>query len=175
MAYKSQYMKPSNRRPIQLGSVMMRVALVLLCMVMISFHLMGSMYARYTTKASSSDDARVAKFDVKVTGDTQAVSVDCAVTTDNVYTITIKNDSEVAVSYEINVAKSVGVGSETFDTDGVTVTVDQQSGSLAVGTQTERTLTFTVNDWSKITEHMTGENGEVTLKFSVTINIVQVD
>ena len=175
MEYKNQYMKPSARRPIQMGHVMMRIALVLLCLVMISFHLMGSMYARYSTKASSSDDARVAKFDVKVTGDTQAVSVDCAVDTDNEYIITITNDSEVAVSYEINVVTSVNDGSKSFETDGVTVTVDQQNGSLAVGTQAERKLTFTVNDWSKITKNMTGESGEVTLKFSVTIHIVQVD
>ena len=175
MEYKNQYMKPSNRRPIQLGSVMMRIALVLLCMVMISFHLMGSMYARYTTKGSGSDDARVAKFDVKVTGDSNAVRVDCAQSTDNVYTITIQNLSEVAVSYEIKVVTSVNGGSKLFDTDGVAVTVDQQNGSLAVDTQAERKLTFTVNDWSKITENMAGESGEVTLKFSVTIDIVQVD
>lgn len=167
MRYNGKYAKPSVRPPLRLGSLMMRIAAVLLCLVMVSIHLMSGMYAKYTTNGSGNDDARVAKFDVNITGDAEAVVVDCAKSTDNVYSITIANTSEVAVSYTLAV---------TWNNTAVMGTFDETSGTLAALNDTDmRTLTFTVNDWSEITKTMTGENGEVSLNFTVTINVVQVD
>ena len=151
----------------RLGSLMIRVALILLCLVMISIHLMSGMYARYTTKGSGGDDARVAKFEVEITGDSNAVAVDCAKITDNAYSITISNTSEVAVRYTLKA---------TWDNAAVTGTFSETSGTLVAlnGTDTH-TLTFTVNDWSAITQSMSGDSGEITLNFTVTIDVVQVD
>lgn len=54
-------MKKLNRRT----PVVFHVGLVILCMVLISTYLTGGLYARYTSSDSSSDSARVAKFDIK--------------------------------------------------------------------------------------------------------------
>ena len=40
------------------------IGIVLLCLVLFSVHLTSGLYARYTSKVSSQDSARVAKFDV---------------------------------------------------------------------------------------------------------------
>jgi hypothetical protein len=152
-----------------MGHVMMRIALVLLCLVMISFHLMGSMYARYTTKASSSNDARVAKFDVKVNG-SDDVTIDCKVGEDGTYEITVNNESEVAVSYKISVSHGA--------VDGVSSSLNNNSGVLAPGTTTQakdHVLTFTV-DWAKFTADVENAASKtVSFKFTVTIDVVQVD
>lgn len=42
--------------------IVFRVALVLFCAMLISFSMMGGLYARYVTTISGSDSARVAKF-----------------------------------------------------------------------------------------------------------------
>lgn len=171
MAYQGKYTKPSGRPPMQLGSLMIRIALILLCLVMVSIHLMSGMYARYTTKASGSDSARVAKFDVKITGDATDLEVSCTANDDGSYKITVENHSEVAVSYTISVNKT-GQG---FDASAVSADLDSNVGTLAVGGQAAHELTFTVNDWSAITATMDGESGEVPLNFTVTIDVVQVD
>lgn len=161
----------NNRKPsprMGAGSILMRVAAVLLCMVLGSFYLMGGMFARYATTGTGSDSARVAKFDVKVTG-SEDVTVDCAESSEGTYKITISNESEVAVTYDIDVTYNAVVG--------VTHKLEQEFGTLAVGaTNAENpgVLTFTV-DWDTITENMTNEMNSVSLAFTVTIDVVQID
>jgi hypothetical protein len=61
-----------HSKPRHPGSMMMRVAGALLCLVMLSTHLMGGLYARYRTEGSGEDEARVIKFGeiaVEETGD----------------------------------------------------------------------------------------------------------
>lgn len=176
MTYQGKYMKPSGRPPMRLGSLMIRVALILLCLVMISIHLMSGMYARYTTNGTGSDDARVAKFDVDITGDPVDLVVSC---TENpqtgTYKITVDNISEVAVRYTISVTTDIAAGSLYFDKSAVNAALDSNNGTLSVNDSGTHTLTFTVDDWSAITASMDGESNEVSLKFTVTIDVVQVD
>lgn len=176
MAQQSEYRKPSGRPPMRLGSLMIRVALILLCLVMISIHLMGGMYAKYTTKGSGGDDARVAKFDVDITGDPVDLVVSC---TENpqtgTYKITVDNISEVAVRYTISVTTDIAAGSLYFDKSAVNAVLDVDKGALPVSGTGTHELTFTVNDWSAITQSMSGDSGEITLNFTVTIDVVQVD
>ena len=42
--------------------IVFRIALVLLCVMLFSFYLIGGLYARYTASASGGDSARVARF-----------------------------------------------------------------------------------------------------------------
>lgn len=44
-----------------------RIALVLLCVIMASFHFTGGLYARYTAIATAEDSARVAVFEYEFT------------------------------------------------------------------------------------------------------------
>lgn len=168
MKYNGKYAKPSNR-PLRLGSLMIRTALVLLCLVMLSFHMMGSMFARYSTSGNGSDDARVAKFDVKINGSAD-VTVDCKTNGNGTYEITVNNDSEVAVSYTITVNHE--------ETVGVSSSLNSDSGYLAPGASTQEkahVLTFVV-DWAQFTADVENVDYKtVELNFTVTIDVVQVD
>lgn len=82
------------------SSILLRALTVLLCLTLVSFWMLGNMYARYTTQASGEDSARVAKFSITDTSDLQK---NYAVTlipgkTERIQ-IQITNNSEVAVQY----------------------------------------------------------------------------
>ena len=85
---------PFRRRPMQVGDVVVRVALLLLCLVMVSAYMTSGLLARYTTSAQASDTARVAKFDVQVTGNNN-VTVTADSAADNTYTLTITDRKSV--------------------------------------------------------------------------------
>lgn len=81
---------------------------VLLCLVLISFWMMSNIYAKYSTQASGSDDARVAKFDITeaILDDNSVVSeelsFDLAPGEKKLYEVQVTNESEVAVEYSIS-------------------------------------------------------------------------
>ena len=184
MKYRTKYAKPST------GDTMMRIAFLLLCLVIISVYMMGGLLAKYTANGSGEDSARVAKFDVKVTGtatDKEIVAVDVADANANpgTYQITVKNDSEVAVRYTISVTitpedRNVD-GTPDFESDDIECVIkrgdtESNAGELAVGAaDAVHTLTFTVVDWAAITQFMTGPEGEVYFTFTVNVNIEQID
>ena len=66
------------------------IGLLVTCLVLLSFHLMTGLYAKYSSTATGSDSARVAKFDVSSNYDAENKI------------LTITNDSEVTVSYKIS-------------------------------------------------------------------------
>ena len=70
------------------------LGLVLMCLMLVTFSMVGGLYARYSTTATGEATAQIAKFDVQVTGDTTKVDVDVAQVTEGVYTITITNNSD---------------------------------------------------------------------------------
>ena len=142
-----------------------RLGVVLFCAMLITFSMMGGLYARYSTTVTGEASAKVAKFDVKVTGDSAGVAVNVSQATDNVYIVTIKNDSEVTVQYNL-VAPSI---------EGINATFDISSGTLGFGETVERRLTFTVADWNLITKNMSGNDDSISFNFTVTVNIEQVD
>ena len=82
--------------------IVLRAAAVLLILVMLSTSMVAGRYARYTSSASGNDSARVAKFRVTESGDlktTFIVKISPGKSVDKI--ITVANDSEVAVEYEI--------------------------------------------------------------------------
>ena len=80
---------------------------VLLCLILISFWMMSNIYAKYSTQASGSDDARVAKFDITEailnngSEANETLSFDLAPGEEKIYTVQVTNKSEVAVEYSI--------------------------------------------------------------------------
>ena len=60
--------KQESRKP----NRMLRMAMVLLYLVVLTTWLTAGLYAKYTTHASSTDDARVAEWDVSATGEENA-------------------------------------------------------------------------------------------------------
>lgn len=80
---------------------------VLLCLVLASFWLMCNVYARYTTTASGSDSARVAKFEVTEVGNSSwSIPVSMQPGFTEKYQISVTNKSEVTIEYMIE-AKSI--------------------------------------------------------------------
>ena len=163
MAYNGKYAKPST------GARLMRVAFVLLCMVIVSAYLMGGLLAKYHSTGSGGDQARVAKFEVNVTGTVPVGGIVCKPVDngDGTYTITIENQSEVAVSYDLSVTLD---GEHKY----IEPTFDQDEGELAPGATGERTLTFEV-DWNLFTANKTGSGASETLTFTVTADVTQID
>ena len=89
----------------KLSSIMMKAAVVLLMLVLVSTSLVTNRYARYTTTAYGEDSARVAKFSVTdvVNGFESEAEVDIRFTPGYSYPvkITVTNDSEVAIRYSV--------------------------------------------------------------------------
>ncbi len=90
-----------------------RIAAILVCLTLITTYMMSGMYARYSTSTSGSDSARVAKFsvsDMLKQGDTVEDKIEISMLPgeEKVYTFTITNDSEVAVSYNVEVKNETG-------------------------------------------------------------------
>lgn len=174
MKYSGKYVKPSA--PVPIGSIMMRIAAVLMCLVLLSLHLMSGLYAKYSSSGNSDDSARVAKFQVNVTGTPNAVSIDSKANNNGTYTITVTNESEVAVSYEILPVTPTSKNSGyNYDLGAITASFDSNSGTLAPGaTSAAHTLTFTV-DWAKFTQNVSGKDVTANLSFTVTVHVDQVD
>ena len=169
-------------------NIPMCAALVLLFLTMLSIHLTSGLYARYTATSTASDSARVAKFDVKGTGSGD-LTVTSANTEAGIYTLTIENDSEVAVEYDIGVTFN-----EAIDSSMLVVTLNDASGTLSADRKTivfagkenlapnadpvTKTLKFQILDWAFVTGKTNIDLGTTinkALTFTVNINAVQVD
>ena len=142
------------------------LGLVLMCLMLISFSMMGGLYARYSTTATGEATAQIAKFDVQVTGDTTKVDVDVAQVTEGVYTITITNNSDVTVEYDLTMADEQPAG--------IVANFDPNEGNLRSGENVARTLTFTV-DLDEVTKDMSGPSDSKSYHFTVKVNVEQVD
>ena len=169
------------------GQIMIFVAGALFCLMLISVSLMSGLYARYISTGNGSDDARVAKFDVATT----ITGVDATfknMSNDvNTYTLTIENNSEVAVRCDLVLTFNTSVKdyleltvdgkSPVFSADGKTATFEDIAllePNNASGTK-NCALVFSVADWDAITAPATGESISVTYQFQGTLKCVQID
>ncbi len=85
-------------------NIPIRVAALLFCLTLFSTYLVTGLFARYTTSVQSSDRARVAKFSIKGEGDlSRTIAAELAPGEDTNVKLIIRNDSEVAVEYKIEV------------------------------------------------------------------------
>ena len=99
-----------GQKKISAGPLLLRIALVLLCMVAFSTSMLAGLYARYSTKADGEDSARVARFDVKAEGLSGDVTVNASqADAAGTYQFTVKNDSEVAITYDLVITFEGGI------------------------------------------------------------------
>lgn len=107
-------MKQSNKKT----PVVFYLSFVLLCAVLITTHMMSGLYARYTTRATSSDSARVAKFrvtDTLTVTDSKGYEVHSFTMIEDslipgestTYAFAVQNDSEVAVRFSVRGEASI--------------------------------------------------------------------
>ncbi len=95
-------------------NILMCAVAVLLCATLYSTHLVGGLYARYTSSATTSDSARVAKFNItqKFMKDdkelTEIIEANVKPGSSKSVSLIIENKSEVAVEYAIKVVNVTG-------------------------------------------------------------------
>jgi hypothetical protein len=155
-----------------LGGRLYRISLVLLCLVMLSFHLMSGLFAKYSSTGKATDSAQVAKFEVNLTGPAIG-NVDVTwpegpeVNVPYSYTFTLQNNSDVAVHYSLElVADSLP--------SYVTAVFSTPSGDIPYHSEQEITLTFTVN-WDAFTQDVSGASVEQDIPFTVNAHIEQIN
>jgi hypothetical protein len=156
----------------RLSRILMRTAAVLLVLVMMSTALVTGRFARYTSSASGSDSARVAKFEV--TENTDSLTIETAA--DVIPGGTIKkdiivtNNSEVAIEYRIAVRSIYENLPLTFSVQvGESVQSAPFTANMAPGETKDYTL---IAEW-------TGSNdisyaGKVDM-LEITLSATQID
>ena len=114
------------------------VGCALLCLTLFSANLTSGLYARYTTTATGSDSARVARFDVSNTVQSEDAQInlhfyDASLLTDRVE-FTVESSSEVAVSYSVTVTMPTGGNYDSW--------LDVKLGDSAPTSSTANSYTF---------------------------------
>ena len=170
------------------GPLLLRIALILLCMTLFSTSMLSGLYAKYIAKDNGDDDARVATFEVDVDGNfADGITVNASQgDLDGTYTFSVENNSEVAITYDLlitfevepsffDIALSNPVGTDIMGIlDGNTITFSK-IGSLAPGAKGDPyTVTF-ILDLDKFTEKVSGESVSKTVSFTATIRCTQID
>lgn len=160
-------------------NIMLRIAMLLLCMVIISTYFTSGLYAKYTVSKSGSDTARVAKWDVSATGGKPALAIDCSTSVmEDTYQVTVKNTSEVTAKYDIvvtftqalptNLSVNLdGNQTATLSSDRKVMTFSNAGQLASVNASKTHTLHF-VADATKVEE-------DLSYDFQVSVNLVQID
>ena len=164
-------------------NIPMCAALILLLLTMISVHMTSGLYARYTSTATATDTARVAKFDV-------ARSVEPVKDKNGVYELTITNNSEVSITYHVDLVFKESL-KDALDSGKLSITLHGKTGSWDDSTNTltfnkvetikynsepvTRELVIEVQDWKFVTAAGEGASIEKTLDFTVNVTAEQVD
>ena len=124
----------------KMQSFVWRAALTMLFFVMITSHFTFGFAAKYTSGASDSDSARVAKFDFTLTANglinEETITIaDFHPGSKQEYTITLKNDSEVALRCRIKAVNQT-------NNLPLTMSLNQENCDVAVGETKEFTFTI---------------------------------
>lgn len=167
-----------KRMPNPLG-----VALILLCLVMFSTVLISGLQARFVTRASGTDSARLASFAPKMEASPDAVTI--AANSQSEYVITIRNKGETAVRYTAVVefsGEDPEAESEKFDEGTEDAPKLSFTGELGPSEVAEETLTLDMSEyfdqmedkWDTLSnKDVSGESGEIP--FAVFVTFTQLD
>ena len=137
------------------------VALVLLCLVLVTAHFTTGMYARYTTRSKGDDTGRVASFKVSASSaQDEIVLIKQDTEKKGAYKITLSNPGDVAVRYETSVKFD-------NDEDAGKFTVAPLTGEIAPRDSVNREIIFDMSDYNG------GGAGDVP--FTVVVTFTQVD
>lgn len=150
-------------------------AALLLCLVLVSFYMIGNLHAKYKTQASSSDSARVAKFTItENAGDldqTKTLAISLAPGESKEYPVSVTSNSEVAVEYSIKAEceyKNLPLQFQMINSDGKEI----ESEEIPANDSTTRTYKLKVT-WPE-TEKSPEYAGKTDM-VAVTLQAVQKD
>ncbi len=91
------------------SNILIYIVAALLCATLFSMHFVGGLYARYSTRSSGSDSARVAEFKITQEGTIfQEIKADVTPGTTQTVGLTVTNKSEVVVDYTLKVTNVTG-------------------------------------------------------------------
>ncbi len=139
-------MKKSNKR----APLVFYFGVFVLCMTLFSSHMTGGLYARYTSSASGSDEARVAKFDVTHSDKSIPMSIeldffDSSKKIDYVE-FDVVSDSEVAVKYDVILTLPAAIPTEWLTSGLMIITLDDKAPTSVDGGKL--TFSFASNTFS---------------------------
>lgn len=126
--------------------------MVLLCLVLFSAHLTSGLYARYTSTATSSDSARVARFDVASAKNTE--KVDFKIDLDffdpqkqsDYIEFDVFSSSEVAVRYDVVLVLPEGMV-ELIEAGILVISLDGDAVPTAIDKENQ-TVTFSAGTFN---------------------------
>ena len=170
-------------------NIPIRIASVMLCLVLFSLYMTSGMLAKFTTGGNGKIDSRVAKFSVTAAdaGESEYVFDQATVLPDGYgnYSVTVKNDSEVAVRYTIilrfkedkpDYLLITPVGDATVSYDENDKKVVKLTGGDLVPKSSEvtKTIKFGV-DYDEFVDGATLGQPTETLSFDTIVRLTQID
>ena len=169
------------------GSGILSVAVaILLCTTLLTGHVISGTMAKYVTQGTAdSGSARVASFSVAATGDNDSLSLSVGGTV--TYTITLKNQSEVAVKPIVSVTFTSDISNylvvklnnheaSSVSADGKTLTWSDVSEMNPGETGTQLPLTITTD--AALPGQLSGVNSDSytgSFPFDTQVTFVQID
>ena len=168
------------------GPLLLRIALILLCMTLFSTSMLSGLYAKYTAKNNGEDSARVAKFNVEAAGLSGDVTVNASqADAAGIYQFTVTNHSEVAITYDLVITfpsgippyAQVSLDGKSGTPDGNSITFSDVASLAPAAPSKNHTLTFTVNmsKLDSLTYSADGETYSQKVTFTATIRCTQID
>lgn len=170
-------------------NIPIRIASVMLCLVLFSLYMTSGMFAKYTTGGNGKGNGRVAKFSVTATdaGESEYVFDQAAVQQpDGSYSVTVKNDSEVAVRYTIILRFKEDKPNYLTITpadENVTVSYDNNDKKVVMLTGGDlipkssavtKTIKFGVN-YDEFVDGVTLGQQTETISFDTIVRLTQID
>ena len=167
----------------------MHIALILLCMVLVTAHFTSGMYARFITRADGLDSSNAAAFSVSVDaerledGQYAPVSIVSNGQDDSgkaIYNIRISNPGETAVRYEAEVSFASEEDAQRF-LPGENGSNLLFSGELQPGKEEVKTIVLDMSAYMALTDGgfdfdndvISGSSGNIP--FTVTVTFLQID
>ena len=162
----------------------LQIAGILLCLVLVSAHFTTGMYARFTSRSSAADRARIASFRVQITGAEEVAPPDESGRA--VYKVTVSNLSEVAVSclVELEFDEELSILEATFREGGnaesaVTIADDaayKVGGNVQMAPQGSAELTFRLRfDTADLVRLLTINNTTLDANDNISTAVGHID
>ena len=166
--------------------ILFYIGLILLAVVLISAYMVSGLYPKYTSMATGSDSARVAKFDVTNNIDSHSADIrlnffDADALSDS-FLFTVESKSEVSLTYDVVVTLPEGTYewlNITLDGEGDAVinknefTFEDVDGfEVATNKPKQHTLVFAIKD--EFIGNSEGIN-DIDSTVTVTVHVEQVD
>ena len=155
-------------------NVSLVLAFITFILLVLSISLNSNIYAKYKSGDDSSDEARVAKFSIDSNLDTSALNSSFMIKpTDGAknYTITIDNDSEVAVRYTLSIISTANYPLKyDLKVNGVSIENNDMNYYGTTGVHT-----IGVDSSEEVTLTITWDTDKNDYHYSTEVELIEID